>query len=174
MDTIFIGADPGITGSVVLVEPRGCNVIRVNPMPIKKTPARDQNDAKKPKMKRYINRDALIEMFSAYKQLGAQSCVIERAHSMPTDSPIAAFSFGMRFESLLMASRCVGLNYCTVEPSVWRRFQKFKDKQLAVEVACSNYKGLESMLSERRFNKVQRISICESILIVDYKWRSNS
>ena len=132
---MIIGIDTGISGGMALwsegILLECCEV----PSYIEtlKTKTRKGNYKKRRRLSYYLVAQRLYD----WQKMGAKDIIIEKVHSMPLDSGIAAFSFGEAWGCFNGVSASLGLSINHVSPQLWKRHYSLigKDKQESLELA---------------------------------------
>ncbi|TXF13706.1 hypothetical protein [Pelomicrobium methylotrophicum] len=105
---IFLGIDPGLHGALAWIADTG-EVIDVADVPLL-----DEGPRKKS-----IDAAALLALVKRHE---AHMAVIETVHARPTDSKVAAFTFGRNLGALEAIIMAAGLPLHRVAPITWRRW----------------------------------------------------
>lgn len=103
-----IGIDIGVSGAVVRLSDDGSQILNIWDMPITADGAAGRNA---------IN-PALL--FAILKKAEARIAYVERISSRPTDSHMAAFSFGRSYGVATACLACAGISVELLSPAEWK------------------------------------------------------
>ena len=151
MASIYIGIDPGLSGALAVISPKGAYAITF-----------DEDD--------YI--DALK---SCVQENGAGSvrAVVEHVGAMPKQGVASTFKFGTNFGWIQGVLAALEIPYELVRPLKWKReFSCTSDKNTSIEVAKRMFPAV-SLLATPRCKKPHD-GMAEALLMAEYCRRNFS
>jgi len=150
METIIVGIDPGVTGSIACLNVNGDQFF---PMPTYEI-----------KNKKYIDGKQLYKLLDTIQP---NIIAIEEVHAMPKQGVTSMFNFGFSYGTIIGVINSLQTIYnvelIKVSPVTWKKFFNLpaSDKE-----AVLSYVG--HPLISKETNKNRRISFSESYLIARY------
>jgi len=151
----FIGIDPGIKGSIAIIDENG-GILFHTAVPVFK-------DA------RGKNKYDLFSMDSIIKKIINDfipcSIVIEKAQAMPHQGVVSMFTYGRGYGYWIGLMTCAGLKYKEVSPRTWTKLLKcckdFGGKEGNYKRACQLFENYKAK------NKSEQ-TYCDSLLLAEY------
>ena len=161
---LVIGIDTGVSGGMALYS-EGL-ILECYDVPYiweklkTKSKAKKLPDGKvipgKFKRRKKIDYMRLTVILTHWQSMGAADIFIELIHSMPRDSPVAAFSFGTAFGAFNMAGATLGLKSHFITPQQWKKALGLinEDKEASLELAREMF-GTEFFKLKKDHNKAE-------------------
>lgn len=153
MSHLVIGIDPGVSGAIALVSPKG--TVLVHDMPVMKLGKSSR-----------VNAAHLSSLLSAARDGHA---VIEHVAAMPKQGVVSVFSFGHAAGVVEGVLPALGISYELVRPAVWKRHFKL----IGADKEASRAKAIQ-LYPNAPLDRKKDAGRAEAILLARYgidRWR---
>lgn len=144
----FIGADPGGSGGIAVLDENG-SIVEAKPM--METPT------------------DIYDFLSKYTQ--DSTCCIERVHGMPGMGGASMFTFGKNFGYLQMALICNKIPFEDPTPQKWMKYYQMKRAKTESKTEWKN--RLKAMAQQLHPSHKITLATSDAILIATYCYKIN-
>jgi len=150
----FIGIDPGIKGSIAVIDDQG-NILLHTAVPTIKINKKNQYDL--------FAIDGLLSMImNKYEFV---EVIIEKAQAMPHQGVVSMFTYGRGYGYWIGLMTAMGISYKEVHPKTWTKLlrcgKEFGGKE-------GNYKRAQELFPQYKAERKSDQTFCDSLLLAEY------
>ena len=151
---VFIGIDPGIKGSLAIINEH-CEIILHTAVPVIKVNRENQYDL--------FAMDGLLSMIANKYEF--TEVIIEKAQAMPHQGVVSMFTYGRGYGYWIGLMTAMGIHYKEVHPKTWTKLlrcgKEFGGKE-------GNYKRAKELFPQYEAKRKSDRTFCDSLLLAEY------